>query len=261
MQYSKQETDPVSFYQISGIHGVPFIPWQETSVDTQDPSRGYCTHGSALFATWHRPFVALFEQRIVKHAQYEASKFRGPQADRWVAAARNVRLPYWDWSASNLQSRMPAPLSDATVTVTRPGADGQPVTATIANPLYQYQFMNNDLRTRYFNSQFARSQFTRRQPPSSSLSSSNMNQVNNVMNQGYTSRRAATYALFNIPTFNEFSNTALSASGAPNSWNSLESIHNSIHVNVGGQYGHMTAVAYSAVCPGTGAVSRSTANF
>lgn len=54
MQYSKEEADPLSFYQISGIHGVPFIPWQETTSPTQDPNRGYCTHGSALFATWHR---------------------------------------------------------------------------------------------------------------------------------------------------------------------------------------------------------------
>jgi tyrosinase len=54
MQTSKAETDPLSFYQIAGIHGVPFIPWQETSVSTQDTSTGYCTHISVLFATWHR---------------------------------------------------------------------------------------------------------------------------------------------------------------------------------------------------------------
>ncbi|KAF8252413.1 Di-copper centre-containing protein [Wilcoxina mikolae CBS 423.85] len=249
MQTIKPETDSLSYYQISGIHGVPFIPWQESSVSSQDTSRGYCTHNSPLFATWHRPYLSLFEQRLAKHAEYEASKFRGSEAAKYRAAARNVRLPYWDWAAADLQSRQPPQLTASTVTVRRAGSNGLPQTVTINNPLREYRFTNANLRAQYFRNQFQSATATRRQPPDSRLLSSDMGAVDAVMNQGYSSRRSAVYNLFTIPTFNEFSNTQRSASGTPNSWNSVESIHNTVHVNCGGQWGHMTAVAYSAFDP------------
>ncbi|KAA8895432.1 common central domain of tyrosinase-domain-containing protein [Sphaerosporella brunnea] len=249
MQTNKLETDPLSYYQLSGIHGVPYIPWQETSVSTQDTSTGYCTHNSVLFATWHRPYLALFEERLVKHAIYVASKFTGSQAGRYRSAARNVRLPYWDWAATDLQARLPAQLKSTTVTVTRPGAGGVPETVSVTNPLREYRFRDDNLRNQYFSFQFQNSAFTRRQPPDSSLSSSNNAAVDAVMNRDYSSRRSATYALFSIPNFSDFSGTMRNTNGSPNAWNSVESVHNGVHVNCGGQWGHMTAVAYSAFDP------------
>lgn len=245
---SKPETDSLSYYQISGIHGVPFIPWQETSVSSQDNTLGYCTHNSPLFSTWHRPYLSLFEQRLVQHAMYEASKFKGSEAARWKAAAQQLRLPYWDWAASDLQSRQPPQLTASTVSIRRAGAGGVPESVTVHNPLREYQFRDNTLRRRYFRQQFANSAFTRRQPANSRLTSSNMALVDSTMNQQYSSRRSQTYGLFTIPSFNEFSSTQDLANGAPNSWNSVESIHNLVHVSVGGQWGHMTSVPYSAVC-------------
>jgi hypothetical protein len=41
---SISETNQFSYYQISGIHGAPFIPWGESSSLSQDKSRGYCPH-------------------------------------------------------------------------------------------------------------------------------------------------------------------------------------------------------------------------
>jgi len=43
------ETDPLSYYQIAGIHGLPHIPWEEAPRDNHDPDYGYCARGSALF--------------------------------------------------------------------------------------------------------------------------------------------------------------------------------------------------------------------
>jgi hypothetical protein len=40
-----------------GIHGLPLKSWDES--DQKDG--GYCTHGVPLFATWHRPYVLLYE--------------------------------------------------------------------------------------------------------------------------------------------------------------------------------------------------------
>lgn len=54
------QKDLVSFFAIGGIHGLPYEPWDNAfGVTTQ--KAGYCTHGSNLFPTWHRAYVALFE--------------------------------------------------------------------------------------------------------------------------------------------------------------------------------------------------------
>jgi len=53
-----------SFFQVAGIHGLPYIPWDDATGEPFDPNTqwgGYCTHGSVLFPTWHRPYVMLYE--------------------------------------------------------------------------------------------------------------------------------------------------------------------------------------------------------
>ena len=55
-----------SFFQVAGIHGLPNQPWDGVVGSTPfDPNSGqwggYCTHGSVLFPTWHRPYVMLYE--------------------------------------------------------------------------------------------------------------------------------------------------------------------------------------------------------
>lgn len=54
-----------SYYQIAGIHGMPYKPWNGVGSDTDWQSSsgfgGYCTHSSILFLTWHRPYLALWE--------------------------------------------------------------------------------------------------------------------------------------------------------------------------------------------------------
>lgn len=58
------QSDVRSFFQIGGIHGLPYIPWDNATGADFDPNTqwgGYCTHGSVLFPTWHRPYVMLFE--------------------------------------------------------------------------------------------------------------------------------------------------------------------------------------------------------
>jgi tyrosinase len=242
------ETNSLSYYQMSGIHGRPFIPWQEPSSPSQDTSTGYCTHDSALFATWHRPYLSLIEQRLTAHALNEAGKFSSDVRTRWQNAARRVRLPYWDWSSSDLRSSIPAIIRTPKIFVTRPGTNGVPTRVEIPNPLYQYRFTNTDLKNQHFEGFWRTAAATRRHPPPSGTSSDN-NAADLEMRNTYQSRRQNTYNLFSIPSFREFSNTAFSAGGQPNSWTSIESIHNEIHVNIGGDLGHMTLVDYSAFDP------------
>ncbi len=59
------ETGLTSYYQLAGIHGLPYKPWNgvgsTTNWQTSSGFGGYCTHSSILFLTWHRPYLALYE--------------------------------------------------------------------------------------------------------------------------------------------------------------------------------------------------------
>ena len=66
MQLTSQ-SNKLSWYQVMGIHGVPFKPWDNVA-NSSDGSGGYCTHASNLFPTWHRPYVALYEVRELHHS-------------------------------------------------------------------------------------------------------------------------------------------------------------------------------------------------
>ena len=50
---------PVNADHTSGIHGMPYIAWDENKKPVN--VTGYCTHNSILFPSWHRPYVALVE--------------------------------------------------------------------------------------------------------------------------------------------------------------------------------------------------------
>lgn len=56
------QSNKLSYYQIMGIHGVPFKSWDSVQ-RSSNGGGGYCTHSSNLFPTWHRPYVALYEVR------------------------------------------------------------------------------------------------------------------------------------------------------------------------------------------------------
>jgi len=69
--YKEDENNVDSYFQIAGIHGLPYIPWDNATSDEGWNARsdarnawgGYCVHGSVLFPTWHRPYISLFEVR------------------------------------------------------------------------------------------------------------------------------------------------------------------------------------------------------
>lgn len=55
---NKPKTDAMSYYQISGIHGRPFVQWNDAGIKH---TGGYCPHGQNTFGSWHRPYLALYE--------------------------------------------------------------------------------------------------------------------------------------------------------------------------------------------------------
>ena len=100
---------------------------------------GYCTHSSVLFAPWHRPYLALFEQCLYASVQRKAGQFTDRTLrDRYLRAAATFRMPYWDW-ASRLSAgaqAFPAIFSASAVTVV--DIDGS--TKQVANPLQSFVF-------------------------------------------------------------------------------------------------------------------------
>jgi tyrosinase len=60
-----------SWFQMAGIHGMPYAPynafkWKLPDSDKGDVTGefygGYCFHNSQIFGTWHRPYLLLVEQ-------------------------------------------------------------------------------------------------------------------------------------------------------------------------------------------------------
>lgn len=230
------QTNTMSYYQVAGIHGRPYAPWDNVNGPNGDYGTGYCTHDSILFPVWHRPYLALFETTLYGYVQNISARYTGTNAARYQAAANTWRIPYWDWAST---PAMPATVSAPTLRITAPSG-----AVTVPNPLYNYTFhplMTNDF------------------PPNAGDAPSSIITApatyrnadrNGVSNSAYINQQLssagltqATYDLFTrITNYQNFSTQA-------NSGSSLESVHGTVHVTVGQSNGHMTYIPYSAFDP------------
>ncbi|KAF8316023.1 uncharacterized protein EI90DRAFT_3021715 [Cantharellus anzutake] len=119
-----------SYYQISSLHGLPLILWNNA------PGTGvYCQHASPLFPTWHRPYVALFEQVIQERAIKIANRYAGTDKQKWVRAAEDLRQPYWDWAKERDPSFLNIFFSTQTFDIETPEGSKH-----LQNPFLYYQF-------------------------------------------------------------------------------------------------------------------------
>ncbi|KAJ9151377.1 Di-copper centre-containing protein [Pleurostoma richardsiae] len=128
------ESDELSYYQTTGIHGLPFIPWNGVDQVPGGRDGGYCPHNEITFGTWHRPFVALFEQILARHVQDVANRYGGAQAATYKAAAKTFRVAYWDWARD---ASLPMAVTPETVTINSPTGP-----MTLHNPFYSYRFQD-----------------------------------------------------------------------------------------------------------------------
>lgn len=65
-----------------------------------------------------------------------AAKHSAPLVDRYIKAAEEFRLPYWDWGLGPDGGTVPDYFVQPEIEVI--GSNGQP--QTIPNPLYHYEF-------------------------------------------------------------------------------------------------------------------------
>ncbi|KAI5244883.1 Di-copper centre-containing protein [Aureobasidium subglaciale] len=239
------QSDPLSYYQIAGIHGRPYVPWDGIG-SAPGFGGGYCTHTSNMFLPWHRPYLALIEQELYKHVQQAAQSFpAGATRNKYVAAAQNWRYPYWDWAAAPCSSckAFPALLSDQWATVTTPTG-----IQTIANPLFRYDFHPVSVSDMVYNP-FASWDVTKRYPSSWDASAGSQNNLlNPIFTNSQVNFRDRLYNLFtNYNNFHQFGDSAWITASSTNA-DSLESLHDGIHSSVGNN-GHMTYLDYAAFDP------------
>ena len=216
--------DPMSFYQIAAIHGQPYVQWDNNGRCDNCIPAGYCTHRSILFPTWHRAYLSLFEQALVNNALIIAEQFTGHDRERYMSAARRLRIPYWDWTRLPADDKHPFPqlFTHPDVFVNSPIGP-----MNITNPLRSYKFRASDEHG------FIGGDEIVRQPtftvPGIQLLRSDL----------WT-------ALSSNQSYNSFSAGIIDDSETNLNPISLETIHDNVHVLIGG---HMAIVSQAAYDP------------
>lgn len=247
----RDPNDPTSYFQIAGVHGKPYQPWDPHSDDLQDPDLwkegenrwgGYCVHGDTLFPTWHRPYLAAFEQFLQAEAIKIAASYPENQRGLYQQAATNFRLPYWDWAtAATAQTGLPQIISQDNVTINAPNG-----TTQIRNPLasYEFQVIPGD-----FTGDFAGYKRTLRRPDQSG--NSNMADSSEQIKSNASALQLGVRNIFDVNEWLDFSNhrtTTGTTSNGISSHTSIENLHDSLHGLLGGA-GHMGNPDYAAFDP------------
>ncbi|CEF87237.1 hypothetical protein FGSG_04869 [Fusarium graminearum PH-1] len=136
----KPVSEKLSYFQVAGIHGYPEGAWDNAPPPKQDlknpkkgdqPYGGYCNHNGLNFPTWHRPYMALFEQCVwdnmddVINHWVEEHKLDQDKAELalWNEAKDTWRMQYWDWAR---QQSYNEDFAYPQVLVQGPDEDGNP---------------------------------------------------------------------------------------------------------------------------------------
>ncbi|KAG5918288.1 hypothetical protein E4U42_006925 [Claviceps africana] len=247
-QFTSQD-DPLSWYQIAGIHGVPFTTWNGVEPVPGANQSGYCTHSSVLFPMWHRPYLALFEQQMYKMVNEIALMFTNTtQRQLYQEAAADFRLPYWDWSLKAPEGETHLPNVFWSPVIQQFGPNG---VQNIKNPLYSYRFHPLDEDALIWNPLKQWNETKR--APNTTLSMvsppSNNEEANAALARKLSEIQQRLYIIFsNYHEFNAFSNKAWAASQGLPQLDSIEAIHDVIHI-YGGSKGHLTYVPLSSFDP------------
>ncbi|UNI18237.1 Tyrosinase [Purpureocillium takamizusanense] len=211
--YDMDPSDQRSWFQIAGIHGKPYVEWNNAGPEQSNGWRGYCPHGEKIFASWHRPYIALFEQELVRHAQRLAAEYPVRWRDSYVNAAANLRIPYWDWAADLAVPQATVP---RVVKVVIPDGDGVRE-ADMENPLATYRYPAAALQGRFgvFDDVRGRTRILRCPAPARYPESAN---------NALRSRTYKEWVYDAFATQNDFTGFATGERGF-----GLERIHDSIH--------------------------------
>ncbi|CAG8726320.1 28813_t:CDS:2 [Gigaspora margarita] len=277
--YDRPYEDMRSFYQVAGIHGLPYSAYDGVTGGAHEYHNdtdwaigrwgGYCHHGDILFPTWHRPYMLLIESLLIDEAKKIALQYPDKEKEKYVEAANKLRHPYWDWSAEKALEGIPNVFSKEKLEIYTP--KGWKI---VNNPLKSYT-LPVDLSTPFptkSNNPTAKPNYT---PPSMDYNpytpagyptvrhpNANYQDQYDVLNQEmlvYVPAvfRAGFYQMFLNDNYLHFSNHALRSNdtemadtnpGHPNPlvfvgyahFASIETTHDGLHIIAGGLGGHMS---------------------
>ncbi|OCH83762.1 Di-copper centre-containing protein [Obba rivulosa] len=224
-----------SFAAIGGIHGYPFVQWGNSGAPSpptnKDHFGGYCTHGSVVFPTWHRPYVALYEQELNRQANEVVTQYHGPDVEEWKTAARNLRSPFWDWAYIIANDPVPVEITLSEVDIIGPNGPMK-----VRNPLYSYKFKPEDLYTT-FPFPFYQWPETLRHPTSNAPDAKTDVKafIQTIADNSSQIRTKVYRCLSLLHDWPHFSNHTTVPE--PNMADSLETIHDTMHYEIGGLQG------------------------
>ncbi|KAL6236483.1 hypothetical protein BDW75DRAFT_250041 [Aspergillus navahoensis] len=264
--------DRDSFFQIAGIHGMPFTSWDEP-FETQEnvAQKGYCTHANYLFPSWHRPYLLLYEQQIYETMINEIIP-RYPEKHQATlrAAADTWRLPYWDWA---INPKVPWLAEDSELQVSLFGE-----LETLQNPLYQFRMPDGKAMEHHGVGDvqamgeeviysYGKCKATSRCPTGEQNKPDSADWIKGVVNneevikymtmhssvdgKDYGAAAELVYRLLTYPLeYEQFSTTAVFTSSPKVSADvNIEFIHNNIHWWAGGEGGHMSQIPVATFDP------------
>jgi len=236
------QEDYKSFFQVSGIHGLPFTEWAKKQHSLKANKSGYCSHGSVIFPTWHRTYVSIYEQILQAAAVEIAAKFTVDK-EAWVQAAQDLRQPYWDWGFQLVPPEELINKRDVAI------VDYNGKKITVPNPILRYGFhpVDPSFNTGDPSFKLRNSRITVRNP-NRNLQEDIPALINKMQLDADNTRDSTYKMLKDSDTWELFSNHGV---GDESHANSLEAVHDHIHVIVGfgEERGHMTHPFWAAFDP------------
>lgn len=210
-----------------------------------------------LFPTWHRPYVALYEQLLVSHFDTIIGKYSGSVSDSLRASAQKWRLPYWEWAVD--EPAIPKEWISETIKIwdtTGKEIDYKP------NPFQCYNFQKPLDPSFSTVSTAVGKYFGKTQRWPSTADGTAVSQPDEVT--PYLKSRHLKKGVWSIfgdaggaTPWNDFSNDAQITAKTLGPMTSLESVHGSVHIGTGGvavpnispTSGHMRYVPVSGFDP------------
>ncbi|RYO97996.1 hypothetical protein DL763_002501 [Monosporascus cannonballus] len=238
------DSEENSYFGVAGIHGQPYRSWNGVGPVPGGEASGFCPHGEALFISWHRPYITLYEvcvksapcrlpadrkqQVLGQKVQQLADEYSGKDASAYKAAGQTFRLPYWDWA---LDARVPPSCTRQNITVNAPEGS-----ITIRNPLYSYKWHQYPLDQGLFpGSESLENETTRSPNPTSHFP---VEDVNTKLAAQAQQIKLKVYHAF------AFADTYEKMASMTGNGNSFESPHNDVHNLVGGSFATLTVTSF-----------------
>ncbi|KAL3465691.1 hypothetical protein BJX64DRAFT_50398 [Aspergillus heterothallicus] len=277
-QHLSPTQDPMSYYRIAGIHGNPDVRWDGVGnpPGTVGRQSWWCAHNKETFVSWHRPFLVLFEQRIHEIMQGIIDKNIPPdRQEPWRDAAKEWRLPYWDWALKQPYIEglgIPEIFTKDRIDIMDLSDNNPPTTENMVNPLARFSNPTGVAMGDASMGQFALTQdpwnkaigtsrrgIDRADTTAASWANgvNNWDKANQAMEAGNQAGSIPDqiYRLFatDLSSWESFASTRSQPPPVPSDFMSLEAIHNAIHGYVGGReaglIGHMGDPSVAAFDP------------